>query len=68
MSKSLLQRHAAETSPTTGEGRVLACNAVKFAFAIQFAFQLPTRPIPCQANSETCSAIGEGLASLLYAR
>lgn len=25
------------------------------------------KPLPCQANSEACSAISEGLAFLLYA-
>ncbi|WP_135007497.1 hypothetical protein [Pseudomonas syringae] len=25
------------------------------------------KPLPCQANSEACSAIGEGLAFLLHA-
>lgn len=35
--------------------------------ALRAAPRVAGKPIPCQANSEACSAISEGLAFLLYA-
>ncbi|WP_170842293.1 MULTISPECIES: hypothetical protein [unclassified Pseudomonas] len=44
----------------SGTLRISSCAAIAAPF-------VTGKPLPCQANSEACSAISEGLAFLLYA-
>ncbi|WP_158249658.1 MULTISPECIES: hypothetical protein [unclassified Pseudomonas] len=44
----------------SGTLRISSCAAIAVPF-------VTGKPLPCQANSEACSAISEGLAFLLYA-
>lgn len=44
----------------SGNIRISSCASVAVPF-------VTGKPLPCQANSEACSAISEGLAFLLYA-
>ncbi|WP_157173015.1 hypothetical protein [Pseudomonas sp. GM50] len=44
----------------SGNIRISPCASIAVPF-------VTGKPLPCQANSEACSAISEGLAFLLYA-
>lgn len=44
-----------------------ASNSRVFSRTVLAAPRVAGKPLPCQANSEACSAISEDLAFLLYA-